>query len=414
MPAFTNDPEVNFQDVAPQVVVAQPTSWNGLAGQMRQVVGSALRGGDGLRRKLTELLAGTETAEEKLARIHRFVSQEIRYLGLEQGVGGIIPRPTDLTLARGFGDCKDKTALFVEMARRAGFEAYAVLTSISRYEPAKLITPAASYFDHMVACVRISPDKELCSDLTDPYSDYDVSLDVLGAAVRLDLHAGSRPPSAFAVGLHKREKAVRTEITFGSDGSVRQVETTRYSGALGALARGYLLRLSAQERNRWAREEYDRYYKPRREESYEFDGLDDVSQPVAVRFKAHFNEKLDLTSLETFTDSESWLSHETSSYQTGNTAHDFRFDGLRYHGETIYRLPAGHSPLHTGPRVSFESPYGTLSREYHVSARSIRVLTELNMPRAIIPVEKIAEYNRFLDQILDHSRIWFTTERSSS
>ena len=60
------------------------------------------------------------------------MSQDIRYVGIEKGTGGIMPRDPGLTFRQRFGDCKDKATLFLAMAKQAGFSAYPMLVATRR------------------------------------------------------------------------------------------------------------------------------------------------------------------------------------------------------------------------------------------------------------------------------------------
>lgn len=55
------------------------------------------------------------------------LARKLRYFGIEIGWGGYRPRAPETTLARAFGDCKDKSQLMVALLRRAGVDAVPVL-----------------------------------------------------------------------------------------------------------------------------------------------------------------------------------------------------------------------------------------------------------------------------------------------
>lgn len=96
-----------------------------------------------------------ENPEQQVASALRFIQDEIRYFGVEMGSGSHRPSAPDEVFRRRFGDCKDKTLLFVRVVRALGFEAQPVLVNsrlrkgIAPWHP----TPAA--FDHAIACVRL-------------------------------------------------------------------------------------------------------------------------------------------------------------------------------------------------------------------------------------------------------------------
>ncbi|WP_232313487.1 transglutaminase-like domain-containing protein [Enterovibrio coralii] len=57
-----------------------------------------------------------------VAAIH-FVQNNIRYLGIENGIGSHKPRPPAQIISQGYGDCKDKSLLLVSMLNELGVEA---------------------------------------------------------------------------------------------------------------------------------------------------------------------------------------------------------------------------------------------------------------------------------------------------
>lgn len=117
-----------------------------------------------VRQRVEALTAGAGTPFEALRTVHRWVAQDIRYVSLSLGLGGYQPREPDEVLTTLAGDCKDKTTLFVAMARALGFEAYPVITASSRTDPT---LPSISQFDHMIARVEM-PDGPLYVDATAP------------------------------------------------------------------------------------------------------------------------------------------------------------------------------------------------------------------------------------------------------
>ncbi|MDR2845597.1 MAG: DUF3857 domain-containing protein, partial [Puniceicoccales bacterium] len=103
--------------------------------------------------KARELAAdGTDDAD-KIRRIFRFVSQEIRYMGLtlEKDAPGFEPHDVKLTFENRYGVCRDKAALLVTMLRSAGFEAYPVLMMVGPLLDNEVPTP---YFNHAITAVR--------------------------------------------------------------------------------------------------------------------------------------------------------------------------------------------------------------------------------------------------------------------
>ena len=106
-----------------------------------------------LEQEITHIAAVKGAGDTVLAAL-RFVQEEIRYLGIEGGVGSHQPTAPSEVLRRRFGDCKDKTLLLATILRRAGFHATPVLvSSYSRAEVAKHL-PSPGGFNHVVLQVE--------------------------------------------------------------------------------------------------------------------------------------------------------------------------------------------------------------------------------------------------------------------
>lgn len=85
----------------------------------------------------------------------RWVQDKIRYVAVEVGQGGYVPRPPDLVAKRLYGDCKDKVFLMLALLRRRGVEAYPVLTRGRDGGAIDPAFPSPVQFNHVIAAVRV-------------------------------------------------------------------------------------------------------------------------------------------------------------------------------------------------------------------------------------------------------------------
>ena len=409
-PYPAEDPNVRYYDALPSLVVAETTTWEGLAQQVGALVDSAAGSAPAIAEASARLLRGADSEAERLDRLHRFVSQKVRYLGLEQGLGGIVPRPAATTLERRFGDCKDKTALFIALARQAGLDAYPVLTSSERSSPDKLLIPAAAYFDHMVSCVRLSDGDEFCVDLTDPHSPYVVLSAGVQGAVRLDL-AGAKPElRRFAAPEYRWTLVTNTVNRFQGDGSLIEEQARVYMGTYAAGFRSMLKPREQEDRLAWALENYQETVSDWVEPRFDFEGIDDVMRPLVLRSTARFTEFFDPAGFVSYRDPDAWLAYEARTSKTENQVHPYSFPGIKVHSRTSFELPEGRRLMYEGPKLRFETAYGSLERSFQSEDGKLHVETELLIPRAEIPVEEIERFNLFLDYVEEHSVIQFTLE----
>ena len=103
-------------------------------------------------RELTkDLRRGTKDAV--IRRIFKFVSQEVRYMGLtmEDTSPGYAPHDVDITFDNRYGVCRDKAALLVTMLRLAGFKAFPVLINVGAKLDPEVPQP---FFNHAIVAVE--------------------------------------------------------------------------------------------------------------------------------------------------------------------------------------------------------------------------------------------------------------------
>jgi transglutaminase-like putative cysteine protease len=115
--------------------------------------------------KVEELTAGIADRQEKIEAIFRFVSQDVRYMGitLENEAPGYEPHDVSLTFDNRYGVCRDKAALLVSLLRIAGFDAYPVLIYVGPKKDPEVPQP---WFNHAITAVRNKDGSWLLMDST--------------------------------------------------------------------------------------------------------------------------------------------------------------------------------------------------------------------------------------------------------
>tara|TARA_R110000751_G_scaffold8822_2_gene33948 strand:- start:26374 stop:28401 length:2028 start_codon:yes stop_codon:yes gene_type:complete len=102
------------------------------------------------REKLDQIGNSTSGSRYRISKVLSLVQNEIRYVGIEIDRGAFIPRPPDVVLKQGFGDCKDKSYLMVEALRHLGIKAVPALAHLSRGQTLADILPSPYVFNHVI------------------------------------------------------------------------------------------------------------------------------------------------------------------------------------------------------------------------------------------------------------------------
>jgi transglutaminase-like putative cysteine protease len=106
-----------------------------------------------MKSKVRELTAGLTNRQEQVEAIFRFVSQDIRYMGLtiENEAPGYEPHNVFLTFDNRYGVCRDKAALLVALLRLAEFDARPVLIYVGPKKDPEVPLP---WFNHAITAIR--------------------------------------------------------------------------------------------------------------------------------------------------------------------------------------------------------------------------------------------------------------------
>jgi hypothetical protein len=351
-----------------------------------------------LRRRAHALVQGLSDDRAKVAAIYRYAATETRYVALEFGIEGIRPRRAALSLARGWGDCKDKAALVVAMLREIGIEAELVLVRSGLRGGFDSSTASLAPFDHAVAYV---PKLDLYLDGTAEATGTTElpALDRAALALRISAGAGvlTRLPDP-----SETESVIdRTlSVELSADGALRF--SARLSNR-GVFASEWRQRYHSDStrRDRVA-EDLSGMLGPVRLDAgragLEASDLDAIEQPVTIAAQG---------TGKAGAEAGGWVIPLGSGFEmvarfaTRPTRTEDVLVGPRRQlvQRFTVKLPAGTS-LRSGPRpVRLDTPFGRFRLELAQQGDEITVLTELTLTRSRIAVADYSAWRQLCQQI---------------
>lgn len=101
---------------------------------------------------------GEKNRSAVIEKLVRAVHREVRYTGVEFGDAAILPAKPAETLARKYGDCKDKAALLVTALRDAGIPSYLALLNAGFEQDVEPARPGMGMFNHAIVYIPGSPE----------------------------------------------------------------------------------------------------------------------------------------------------------------------------------------------------------------------------------------------------------------
>lgn len=107
-----------------------------------------------LLRQVESWRQATAEPEGQILAAVRFVQDEIRYLGIEQGTHSHQPHAPAQVLERRYGDCKDKALLLATALNALGYEAHPALVNTNLTGRLPELLPSPFSFDHVITQVK--------------------------------------------------------------------------------------------------------------------------------------------------------------------------------------------------------------------------------------------------------------------
>ena len=162
--AATNTKKLDYEENTPSwkllyeaVSVTEFKSWKEVANWGASVfkINEAIN--PELKAKIDAINSDNQNVGDKIKATLNFVQNEVRYLGLESGIGSYKPFSPNQVFKQRFGDCKDKSLLMVTMLQNMGIEAYPMLVNTTLKHTIKTLLPSPKFFDHCV--VKVIKDR---------------------------------------------------------------------------------------------------------------------------------------------------------------------------------------------------------------------------------------------------------------
>jgi tetratricopeptide (TPR) repeat protein/transglutaminase-like putative cysteine protease len=221
----------------PMIEFSTGASWQSVAAEYGKIVEDRVHS-SAVESVVAPLIAGKKSNADKEGAILDYLDREVRYTGIEFGEAAIIPHDPAETLAKKYGDCKDKATLLVAMLRAAGIPAYvAILNGESRLDvPVDL--PGMGMFDH--AIVYVPGKNPIWIDATDRYAQ--LGQVPMGDQGRLSLVTSDATTALIKIPeatSHDNGVVETREFTLTDNGPANVVEITEPRGILESDYRGF-------------------------------------------------------------------------------------------------------------------------------------------------------------------------------
>jgi transglutaminase-like putative cysteine protease len=190
----------------------------------------------------------------RIRAVAAFMQQQIRYVGIEIGIGGYVPHPAEEVFRNRYGDCKDKVTLMIAMLDAVGVRATWVMVDTDR----GVVDPKVPSLlgDHMIAAIEIPPGYQnpalqavvttadgkryLIFDPTNEYVPIGLLPDYLQGSTGLLMNGSESQAISLPVLQPASDTVDRTaSFTLHADGTLTGTVTVERSGASSGDSRAF-------------------------------------------------------------------------------------------------------------------------------------------------------------------------------
>ena len=371
---------------------------------------------DAVAAKARDLTANAPTELDKIRAIGSYV-QNLQYISIDIGVGygnGMIPRPSNTVLSRGYGDCKDKANLMRAMLKVLKIEAYpiAIYSGDPTYVREEWASP--NQFNHAIIAVKVSDatvgptvlnhpklGRLLIFDATDPYTPVGDLPDYLQGSMAL-IMAGENG-GIFKMPITPPETNLlerNVEVTMTTDGSIKGTIREIANGQESTMFRAQRRLMSASDYNKMIERWLTRGATGAQlVKVTQNDKQATASFDLDVEFSAPGYGQLMQNRLLVF--KPAIVGRRNGIFLTELTrGSPIMLDSNSLRETTTFSLPQGFVVDEMPDAVSIETPFGKYNTRYEVKDNKLVFTRSLITTRTMVPVEKYNSVKDFYSKIL--------------
>ncbi|MGD8859844.1 MAG: DUF3857 domain-containing protein [Myxococcales bacterium] len=384
-----------LSEISPYLHVSTYETWESVGRWYWGLIKDQLYADEDLSQTVAGLVRGVRDTREKVERIHNWVIDNTRYVGLEFGIHGFMPYRVPLIVQRGFGDCKDKASLMYTMFREAGIDARVVLVRTRRNGEIEGQPASLAVFDHAIAYV---PELDLFLDGTAEHSGTtELPVQDQGVTVLVVGPDGAELRKTPVLDAERNKRTRTLQVDLATDGSARIAAEETVTGAEAAGYRGYY------EAPGTRAERFERslagIYPGIELKQESFEQLDDLEKPVRYSYRAHVPQLANRDGDELRVAPSVLHDLVRSMARLPERRHPLDLQGNRaYVEERTVEPPAGMVAAELPSGGEARSPFGYLRLSFERAGGAVRARTDFAVTQDRISPEQYPAFRAWVEQ----------------
>ncbi len=379
--------------VTPYLVYSNHPDWGSLADWYARHVAPRIRVSEQVRETAQQLVGGLDDRLERINRIYRFVTNEIRYVGLEFGEHRFRPFSADWVLHHRIGDCKDKAALLVALYDSIGVPARMVMVRTSDLGPVSNETAVLEIFNHAIAYL---PEDNLWLDGTaNGHAPYPPPMVDQNAVVLVVDGDQSRLQNTPAVGGGLARS--RFSLSPGEEGTVKLAIRVEDTGEAADLRRVRFAGSREDQRvSRWLQELFPGAQLTGKPKLQLRPGRDPTIMEIEGTVARSALESSG--GIRVFPGGLEWAARMVP----GGTRHGPLMVAVRPDLEWTLDVNLGRPPGNLPEAVDLDTPFGSLRVETLAQAQGYRIEGFLHLEPGLVGAGEVVDMREFLVAVERH------------
>jgi hypothetical protein len=349
--------------------------------------------------EIKQMTAGLKTDQEKARFLYNYMQQNMRYVGVQLGIGGLKPFPASYVDKNKFGDCKALSNYMYALLKAVGIRShYAIINAGVNDEPADTDFPA-SPFNHVILCIPFKGDTTWleCTSTTKPYGKLG-SFTENRRALLVTEEGGklvNTPQSTDADNQFNSQVMIKLNADGGAVAEVKILSTGGYRD----LFVSDLPTVSQDKQKQYL----IRNLNFKQPSLFDFKQAADSAGVKEVNFELEYDNFTEIAAgNKKFYRPRVFDLWGTTLPVVNKRRGDYYFEHpMKKSCTTVISLPEGYEADSLPENVSLKFSYGTYEASYKYDAAKNEVVStvKFNMNRHVIPAAKYAEMQQYMDSI---------------
>jgi len=383
--------------INPSMVISTFDKWDEVYQWWWKLASDKIKTDAVIKNKVTMLIVGSKSDEDKARAIYNFCAQEIRYVAVEYGQAGYEPHKAEEIFQNKYGDCKDKAILLVSMLKEAGLNAFPVLISTKDNNDLNEDFPSVQ-FNHAIVALRIGGNYTFLDPTASTCTFNDLPSDDQKRKVLVFEEGGYKIIQTPLLPAKNNSVQDELKISANIDGSIEAWKKSLTFGYYDQGRRYWLTYTTPKLIEETLREKIQEVAVGAQLENYNIENVQDLNKPTVIDYKFKGNDYFSIAG-------DIYILPQLSTVNTSLTAKESRrypidFDVLdNLEKEVQIKIQDNLKIRFMPASIEKDSPWMKVKMEYSFDKGTLYFKETKELKTISIPTSEYAGFKNFMQDL---------------